>query len=200
MRIDPVDLSGGRRYHLMCSCIIPRPIAWVGTLNADGSHNLAPFSFFNGVSSTPPLIALGFAPHDDKPAKDTLVNIERTGELCISVPTVALADKVAQTGQDVSYGVDEFELAGLTPLPGERVSAPRVAEAPVQLECRLWELKPLGDAGSVLVLAQIVLLHFPDTMLSEWGVVDSHRFDALARLGGISYAGLDRFDVQGGAG
>jgi flavin reductase (DIM6/NTAB) family NADH-FMN oxidoreductase RutF len=205
----------------MCSVVIPRPIAWVGTLNSDGSHNLAPFSFFNAFSATPPLVGIGFAPHEHKTEKDTLANLRRTGELCISLATTALLDQVAETGADHPYGVDEFAQAGLTPLPGDKVDAPRVAECPVSLECNVWEIKPLvkergpldphsegGPEGprcyphSTLVLAEVRLLHIMDTLLNEWGSVDSYRFDALARLGGISYGAIgEKWDVaRGGAG
>jgi flavin reductase (DIM6/NTAB) family NADH-FMN oxidoreductase RutF len=201
MRIDPARLSSGRRYYLMCSMIVPRPIAWVGTVNHDGSYNLAPFSFFNGFSATPPLVGIGFAPHDDKPGKDTLVNVQRTGELTINVPLASQVDAVAASAADLAYGEDEFARASVTPLPGELVAAPRVAESPVSMECTVWELKPLGTGGSTLLLAELKLLHVLDTLLNEWGTVDSYRLDALARLGGISYASIgEKFDRQSGVG
>jgi len=202
VQIDPARLSGGRRYYLMCSVVIPRPIAWVGTVNLDGSHNLAPFSFFNAFSATPPIVGLGIAPHETKPDKDTLANLRRTGELCISLPTTALMDAVAESSGDWPYGVDEFALAGVTPMPCEKIAAPRVAESPVSLECTVWEIKPLGEGGSTLVLAEVQLMHIQDTLLNEWGTVDSYRFDALSRLGGISYGAIgEKWDVaRGGAG
>lgn len=199
LKVDLNSLSPARRYYLMISCIIPRPIAWVGTLNADGSRNLAPFSYFNGLSTTPPLLGIGFAPHDDKGEKDTLCNLRRSGELSVNLATVALAERLVNTSADLAYGEDEFSACGVTSVPGERVGAPRVAEAPVSFECTVWEIKPLGDAGAHLVLAEIQLLHIQDTLLNDRGVVDPRRFDALARLGGITYAGLgERFDLLPG--
>jgi flavin reductase (DIM6/NTAB) family NADH-FMN oxidoreductase RutF len=202
VELDPAVLSGGRRYYLMCSVVIPRPIAWVGTVNTDGSHNLAPFSFFNAFSATPPLVGIGIAPHEHKPEKDTLANLRRTGELCISLPTTSLMESVAETSGDWAYGEDEFVKAGLTPLACEKIAAPRVAEVPVSLECTVWEIKPLGDAGSTLVLAEVKLLHILDTLLNEFGTVDSYRFDALSRLGGISYGAIgEKWDIaRGGPG
>ena len=202
LQIDPASLSGGRRYFLMCSVVIPRPIAWVGTVNVDGSYNLAPFSFFNAFSATPPLVGIGFSPHEVKPEKDTLANLKRTGELCVNMTTTVLIEQVAQSSADWPYGVDEFAQIGLTPVRGEKVAAPRVAESPVSLECTVWEIKPLGEGGSTLVLAEIKLLHILDTLLNEYGTVDSYRFDALSRLGGISYGAIgDKWDVpRGGVG
>lgn len=202
MQINPGSLSAGRRYYLLCSAVIPRPIAWVGTVNSDGSNNLAPFSFFNAFSATPPLVGIGIAPHEHKPEKDTLANLRRTGELCISLPTTAQVEAVAESGGDHDYGVDEFAAAQVTPIAGEKVKAPRVEGSPVSLECTVWEIKPLGNAGSTLVLAEIQLLHILDTLLNEWGTVDSYRFDALSRLGGISYGAIgEKWDVaRGGTG
>jgi flavin reductase (DIM6/NTAB) family NADH-FMN oxidoreductase RutF len=202
LRIEPDSLSPGRRYYLMISCIIPRPIAWVATINEDGSSNLAPFSFFNGFSATPPIIGIGFAPHEDKGEKDSLRNVRRTGELTVNLTTVGLAEAVVASSQDLPYGVDEFQRAGVTPLASEVVKPQRVAESPISFECVVWELKPLGDAGSVLLLAEVKLMHIEEKLFNYYGVVDSYKFDALARLGGISYAGLggERFDMQGGGG
>jgi flavin reductase (DIM6/NTAB) family NADH-FMN oxidoreductase RutF len=202
VQIDPANLSGGRRYYLMCSVVIPRPIAWVGTVNIDGSNNLAPFSFFNAFSATPPLVGIGIAPHESKAEKDTLANLRRTGELTINLPTTALIEQVAESSGDWEYGADEFELTGMTAAASEKIAAPRVAEVPVSMECTVWEIKPLGEGGSTLVLAEVQLLHILDTLLNEWGTVDSYRFDALSRLGGISYAAIgEKWDVaRGGAG
>jgi flavin reductase (DIM6/NTAB) family NADH-FMN oxidoreductase RutF len=188
MRIDPATLSPGRRYYLMTSAIVPRPIAWIGTLNEDGGYNLAPFSFFNGFSGTPPLIGVGFSAHEDKGQKDTLRNIRRTGELTISIPTLQQAEQVQACAQNLPYGDSEFSVAGVTPAPAELISAPRVAEAKVSFECTLWQLIPLGNGGSTLMLAEIRLFHILDTLLDDYGCVDGHRFKALARMSAGRYA------------
>jgi flavin reductase (DIM6/NTAB) family NADH-FMN oxidoreductase RutF len=190
MRIDPATLSPGRRYFLLISCIVPRPIAWTGTVSESGGYNLAPFSYFNNFSATPPLIGIGFGPHDDKECKDTLRNIRRTGELTVNIANVSLAEKLNRTSEELPYDTDEFARAGLTALPGERVAAPRVAEAPVSMECTLWQEIDLGGQGSHLVLAEVKLLHILDTLLDNRGTVDPHRLKPLARLGGGEYAGL----------
>jgi flavin reductase (DIM6/NTAB) family NADH-FMN oxidoreductase RutF len=188
MRIDPATLSPGRRYYLMISCIVPRPIAWVGTLNEDGSHNLAPFSFFNGFSGTPPIVGIGFAPHEEKPEKDTLRNAQRTGELTINIPNLAQVDAVDACSAELPYGEDEFLCAGVTPLPGELVRAPRVAEAQISLECGVYQIIPLGAQGSTLLLAEIKLFHIQDTLIDYQGCVDPYKFRALARMSGGRYA------------
>lgn len=197
MRLDPDALSPGRRYYLMISAIVPRPIAWVGTVNEDGSYNLAPFSYFNGLSSTPPIVGIGFGPHDEKGRKDTLRNVERSGELTVSVPSFDQAPQVEACGKDLPYGQSEFEAAGLTPAPGEVVSAPRIVEARVCMECTVHQLIPVGERSSTILLAEIVLFHIQDTLLDDYGCVDPHRFKALARMGGGRYAPVgDVFKVE----
>jgi flavin reductase (DIM6/NTAB) family NADH-FMN oxidoreductase RutF len=191
LNIDPSSLSEGRRYFLLISCLIPRPIAWAATVNEMGNYNLAPFSFFNAFSATPPVIGIGFGMHEHKPEKDTLRNIRRSGELTVNLATVELAEKLYESSLDLPYGESEFERCGLTPAPALSVAAPLVAEAPVSFECRLLELKPLGEGGSTLMLAQIVQMHIRETLFDYRGNVDPHRFNALARLGAGTYAALD---------
>ena len=188
MHIDPATLSPGRRYYLMISCIVPRPIAWVGTLNEDGSPNLAPFSFFNGLSGTPPIVGIGLSAHQDKGEKDTLRNIRRTREMAISIPQISQTTAVDISGDDLPYGSSEFDRAGVTPQPGHLVSSPLVQEAQVAFECQLYDIIALGDAGSQLVLAEIKLFHIEETLLDFHGCVDPHKFKPLARMTGGRYA------------
>jgi flavin reductase (DIM6/NTAB) family NADH-FMN oxidoreductase RutF len=188
MVIDASTLSPGRRYYLLISCIIPRPIAWVGTLNEDGSPNLAPFSFFNGLSGTPPIVGIGITSHEDKGEKDTLRNTRRTRELAISLPQIEQVAAVDRCGDDLPYGVNEFEHAGVTPASCQLIAAPRVLEAKITLECQLHEIIALGDAGSHLILAEIKLFQIEDTLLDFHGCVDPHKFHPLARMSGGRYA------------
>lgn len=182
MKVDPNTLSPGRRYFLLTSCIIPRPIAWCGTVNETGSYNLAPFSFFNCMAATPPTVVIGFSHHEDKGQKDTLRNVLRTRELTVNIATERQAEAVQASAEDLPYGSDEFAAAGLTPLQGEIVSAPRVAEAKVSLECTLDRHIPLGDGGSSMILAEIRLLHLLDTLIDNRGTVDPSRLRPLGRL------------------
>lgn len=200
MQIDPATLSPGRRYFLMISCIIPRPIAWVGTVNEDGGYNLAPFSFFNGFSGTPPVVGLGFAFLEDKPEKDTLRNARRTGELCINIPTLKQAAAVDACGADLPYGQSEFYRAGVSPAPCQLISAPRVAQAQISLECTVYDIIALGKLGSTLLLAEIKLFHIADTLIDFRGCVDPYKFQALARMSGGRYAPVGEvFKVEEGA-
>lgn len=188
MRIDPATLSPGRRYYLLISCIMPRPIAWVGTVNLDGSYNLAPFSFFNGFSATPPILGIGFSPHEEKGEKDTLHNVRRTGELVVNLAEMAQVTQLDMSGDNLPYGEDEFGYAGVTPVAGEVVAAPRVAEAPISFECTAYQIIPLGDAGSTLLLAEVKLLHIRDTLIDNRGAVDPYRIKSVARMSGGRYA------------
>ncbi len=190
MRIDPESLSPGRRYFLMISAIVPRPIAWVGTNNQSGGHNLAPFSFFNAFSATPPVVGIGFSPIESKPMKDSLANIRASGELTISIADLKLGDKLHESSAELPYGEDEFSATGLTPAFGNVVSAPFVQEAPVSMECRLRQIIEIGDAGSSMILADVLMFHIRDTLLDARGTIDPHRLKPLARMGGGRYASL----------
>jgi flavin reductase (DIM6/NTAB) family NADH-FMN oxidoreductase RutF len=190
MIITPEALSLERRYYLMSSCIVPRPIAWVGTLNEDGSHNLAPYSFFNGVSTTPPIIGIGIGRAHGKPEKDTLRNTRRTGELTVSIPTLDQANLVEASGENVPYGDDEFKQCGLTPRLGQVVSAPIVAEAKVSLECIVYDIIPIKRSNSTLLLAEIKVFHILDTILNDKQCADPKQFNPLVRMGSEQYASI----------
>src|ERR1041385_6890840 len=143
----PLELSGLPRreiYRLMIDCIVPRPIAFVSTLSAEGVGNLAPFSFFNGVSSEPPTLVFSISRKRDGGKKDTLVNIESTPQFVVNLVTEPMAAPMHQTSADYPYGVDEMAKVGLTPVPSTRVRPPRVGESPVQMECELFSLHEIG--------------------------------------------------------
>jgi len=197
MRIDPASTPRSDIYRLMIRCIVPRPIAWVSTLSADGVHNLAPFSFFTGVTSNPPSVL--FCPGlrtSDGSKKDTLANVEATGEFVVNVVTESLAQRMIDTATDFPPGVDEFEVAGLTPTPCDIVSAPRVAESPVSFECRrldVFHVGPDDDTGGDIVVGEIVMIHVDDAVVAD-GKVDAGLLDPVARLGGMEYTKLgERF-------
>ena len=192
MHIDPDSLTPGRRYFLMISAIVPRPIAWVGTNNEQGGHNLAPFSFFNAFSATPPVIGIGFSPIESKPMKDSLANIRRTGELTVSIADLSLGDKLHESSAELPYGADEFAATGLTPAFGKLVAAPFVKEAPVSFECRLRQLIEIGEEGSTMILADVLMFHIRDTLIDARGTIDPHRLQPLARMGGGRYASLGK--------
>jgi flavin reductase (DIM6/NTAB) family NADH-FMN oxidoreductase RutF len=176
-------------YKLAIGSIVPRPIAWVSSVSADGILNVAPFSFFNCFAANP--LILGFAPTftDDRPKKDTLANVIALGEFVINIATEATLERMDATGRPYPPDADEFVIAGLTPAPAIRVRAPRVAESPINFECRLHQLVQLGEGegSGTLVLGHAVHVHVDD------GVMDGTRIDPIllqpvARMGGPYYA------------
>jgi flavin reductase (DIM6/NTAB) family NADH-FMN oxidoreductase RutF len=184
MLLDPGRTPGPEMYRFLISAVVPRPIAFVSTRSAAGAINLAPFSYFNAVSSVPPLVAIAIVerPGDEK---DTLRNVRETGEFVVNLVSEPMLPAMAKTAGDWPRETSEFEVAGLTPAPAERVSAPRVLESPVQLECRLHREIPLGN--SVLVVGEIVLAHVSDDVLTD-GKVDPLKLRPVGRLGGENYS------------
>ena len=174
MKIDPATLSSDAAYSWQAATILPRPIAWASTLNEDGSANLAPFSFFTGVSSDPPTCLICVArrqassPTATRPPKDTWRNIERTGEYVIHVVNDALgtSDERAPS-RELPYGTDEFAEAGLTKVACDKVAPPRIAEAPVAMECRLERIVEVGRAGTAVIIGEILLWHVHDELIVE---------------------------------
>jgi flavin reductase (DIM6/NTAB) family NADH-FMN oxidoreductase RutF len=200
VKVDPRTLSADAAYFWQIATIVPRPIAWTSTLNEDGSANLAPFSFFTGVSSDPPTCLICVSrkkkqPDGTRAPKDTWRNIARTGEYVIHVVNDALALQMNATSREFPYGTDEFAAAGVTKAPSERVAPPRIAEAPVAMECRLDRIVEVGRAGTAVIIGEILLWHVQDELLVE-GRLDMGRLDAVGRLGGPHYARTrDRFDM-----
>ena len=142
MEIDPRSMPSSAVYKLLIGCIVPRPIAWVSTVSADGVANLAPFSFFMGVCNEPPTIAFSSGRREGN-KKDTVANAEHTGDFVVNVVDDSLAERMNLTSGEYPPEVDEFALTGLTAAPGVKVRAPRLAEAPISLECRV-DRRPAG--------------------------------------------------------
>jgi len=201
VKVDPTTISSDAAYFWQAATILPRPIAWTSTLNEDGSANLAPFSFFTGVSSDPPTCLICVSrrrrqPDGTQPPKDTWRNIERTGEFVIHVVNDALGQQMNATSRDFPYGTDEFATAGLTKVASERVAPPRIGEAPVAMECRLERIVEIGRASTAIIVGEILLWHVRDELVVE-GRLDLGRLDAIGRMGGPTYARTrDRFDMQ----
>jgi flavin reductase (DIM6/NTAB) family NADH-FMN oxidoreductase RutF len=195
VKIDPAAMSTDAAYYWLVATVVPRPIAWTSTLNDDGSANLAPFSFFTGITSDPPSCLICVSRHDAARKKDTRVNIERTGEYVIHVVNDALGAQMNATSRVFPYGVDELVEAGLTKIPSERVAPPRVAEAPVAMECRLDRIVEVGRAGTAIIIGEILLWHVRDDLLVN-GRIDMGRLDAIGRLSGAGYTRTrDRFEM-----
>ncbi|MGC8942205.1 MAG: flavin reductase family protein [Sulfurihydrogenibium sp.] len=185
MIIDTKNLSEDKIYKIMISTIAPRPIAWISTVSKDGIYNIAPFSFYMGVSSSPPLVAVSIGKRDDDRKKDTWKNIEETGEFVINVVTYDLVEKMNVTAAPFEDYVDEFQEAGLTPLPSDLVKAPRIKESPINIECKKFMILDIADMG--LVFGEILRYHIDDTLLNEKGYVDNKKIKLVGRLGGADY-------------
>lgn len=170
--------------------IAPRPIAFVSTVNAQGQVNLAPFSYFNVFSASPPLVIFSPARRGrDATTKHTWDNVQEVGEVVVNLVDHALVHACSLASTDYPEGVDEFVKTGLTAVPSEEVKPPRVGESPVQLECKVVKLESLGDHGGAgqLVFAEIVRMHFRSDVLNEDGVPDAVKLDLVGRCGGAHY-------------
>lgn len=190
MIIDPATLDHRAAYKLLNGSVVPRPIAFVSTCSPEGHRNLSPFSFFNVVCADP--MALSFSVMrrgETAEKKDTLLNIEETGEFVVNVVTEEIAAAANQTSAEFARGVDEFAIAGFTPLPADVVRPCRVAESPIHMECRLLQLVDLGNrpGSGTLVIGRVVRFHVWDEIYDQ-GRIDPAKFHAVGRLAGSSYA------------
>jgi flavin reductase (DIM6/NTAB) family NADH-FMN oxidoreductase RutF len=186
LEIDPAQLDRRAAYKLMISLIVPRPIAWVSTISPGGSLNLAPFSYFNGISSHPPVVMIAVGARKGE-RKDTWRNIEQTREFVVNVVVPELVDAMVLSSGEFPPEVDEFKEAGVTPLASTRVKPPRIAESPVSMECMLEKIVEV--AGSALILGRVVLYHVREDLMEE-GSVDPRKLKPVARLGGDYYTHL----------
>ncbi len=196
--IDPESIGHQERYKLLIGSVLPRPIAFVSTLSPEGIPNLAPFSFFMGVCANP--LTICFAPMrrgSDGKKKDTLVNIEATGEFVVHVVNESIVTQMNQTAAEYPADVDEFEAAGLTPIPSVKVKPYRVKESPVHMECVLHQVVHLGEevgSGS-LVIGRVVYLHMASEVYEDGKIITS-KLKPVARLAGSSYSKVtDSFDL-----
>lgn len=191
MQLDLSALDPQEVYKLLIGCVVPRPIAWVGTVDAQGVYNLAPFSFFNAVGANPPALCVSFtttAQRDGR--KDSLRNILETGEFTVNTVSEELAEPMNISALDFPPEIDEFVASGLTALPGQTVRAPRVGESPVSFECRLLTSVPVGSLplSSTLVIGTVSLMHVRDDVINERRHISLERLRPIARLAGADYA------------
>lgn len=184
MRFDMSQMAGQDRYKILASSIVPRPIAWIVSMSADGVRNAAPFSFFNMMGSNPPTVALGFLAQEGG-LKDTVANILATGELVINLVDEDNAEAMNLTCIDAPAGVDETVLAGLELLPSETVAPPRIASAPVSMECKLLTSVETGP-HQVIVIAEINIVHIRDEFVIDAArcYIDTPRLGLVARSHG----------------
>jgi flavin reductase (DIM6/NTAB) family NADH-FMN oxidoreductase RutF len=198
LHLDPAAETPESLYKLMIGVIVPRPIAFVSSVDAQGVRNLAPFSYFNGCSTNPPVVCFTAAVRPGpRPQKDTLENVLATQEFVVNIVSEDFAEKMNATSAEVPPDVDEFALAGLTPIPSDLVRPPRVAESRVHMECRLRQVIRISDrpGGGNLILGDVVRIHIDPAILSN-GKVDPDKLCAIGRMGGPTYVRTrDRFDM-----
>ena len=197
MQVDCETTSTADLYKIIISSVVPRPIAWISTLSKKGVRNLAPFSFFNAFSVSPPVVGIGIGSkigvdEAGNPAmvdKDTFKNIKDTGEFVVNIVSKSLAEQMNQSSGNYPPEEDEFVKTGLTPGHSVKVNAPRVQECKISMECNLYQTIPLGTSN--LVLGQIALIHINDDSILKSGEVDPLLLEPVGRLGGISYCSFD---------
>jgi flavin reductase (DIM6/NTAB) family NADH-FMN oxidoreductase RutF len=189
MKIDVETATPLQVYQALVSVVTPRPIAWVTTIDLHGRVNLAPYSFFNVFSANPPVVVFSPGLRRDGSKKDTLLNVEATGEFVLNAAVELLAEHMNLSSMEVAHGESEVELTGLTTLPSAQVRPPRVAESPVALECRLLQVIPLGEEAGAgnLVIGRVVAIHVDDSVLGPDGLVDPTKLRTIGRLGGDDY-------------
>jgi len=188
MKLDPENLSASDTHELLTATIAPRPIAFVSTVGEDGVYNLAPFSLFNAICVKPSLVGFSIAPGREGRKKDTLQNIEATGEFVLNVVSEDIAQAMNQASYAYPSEVDEFKEVGLTPLKADLVRAPMVAESLINLECRLQNILELGEAPAItsFVIGEVLRLHVKDELYAG-GNIEMSRLKTIGRLGGELY-------------
>ena len=192
MEINLMELESRHAHDILTSSIIPRPIAWVSTINKDGQTNLAPFSFFTGVSWAPPILAFSVVNRSDGTRKDTVKNIQIVPEFVINVVSVDLLSTMEYSARSIPYGTDESSIKGIHWIPSKKIKPYRVQEAKISFECTLERIVNVSegpDAGN-LILGRIQLLHVQDNLLQNEREIDWHGLDVLGRLSGNRYCSV----------
>ena len=187
----PKDLTTGILHSYLLSAIAPRPIAFASTIDAEGNPNLSPFSFFNVFSANPPILIFSPARRvRDNTIKHTLENVETTKEVVINVVNFDMVHQMSLTSTEYPENVNEFTKAGLTMLPSDLIKPFRVAESPIQLECKVNEIVHLGTEGGAgnLVICEVVKLHITEDVLNDDQTINQEALDLVARAGGSYYS------------
>lgn len=190
LRIDPKDISVPKMHGYLLGAVSPRPIAFASTVDKEGNVNLSPFSFFNCFGANPPILVFSPARRGrDNTTKHTYENVLEVEEVVINIVNYAMVEQMSLSSTEYPKGVNEFEKAGFTPVASEKVKPPRVKETPVSFECKVIEVKPLGDQGGAgnLVICEVLLAHINEEILDENGFIDPFKMDAVARMGGNWY-------------
>lgn len=192
----------GLKHNPFKACVVPRPIGWFTSLDAKGRVNLAPYSFFNALAADPPMVmfsANGVKAEESR-AKDSVTNVEETGEFVANLVTWDLREQMVQTSAPLAHGQSESDFAGLDLVASRLVSPPRVAAAPINMECRLWKVieLPCGTPGerNTMVIGEVIAIHIDDAIIVD-GMVDLTLVRPVARLGYLQYAAVNSvFDMR----
>jgi flavin reductase (DIM6/NTAB) family NADH-FMN oxidoreductase RutF len=185
MEVNPADIGEKEVYKLLSGSVVPRPIAWVSTISESGILNLAPYSFFTVASRNPPMLCISVGPgvgEREGTEKDTLVNIRSQKEFVINVVSAELGNSMQKSSENVHSDVNEFEAAGLTPVDSVAVAPKRVKEAPIQMECKLESIIPLGSDH--LIIGRMIHYHIQDEYYLGNYKVNLEKLDPLGRLAG----------------
>jgi flavin reductase (DIM6/NTAB) family NADH-FMN oxidoreductase RutF len=195
MHYDPEKNDHGLERNPFKSCVVPRPIGWISAVSIEGIHNLAPYSQFQNLGFDPAYVMLSANQGERGRRKDTVVNIEETGEFVYNMATYEMRDAVDRSAADIPPEVDEFELTGVTKAPYIRVKPCRVAESPIQFECRYHQTLRLpgrnGIGAADVIIGRVVLIHIKDEAILPDGRIDILRIRPLARLGYYGYTTVD---------
>jgi flavin reductase (DIM6/NTAB) family NADH-FMN oxidoreductase RutF len=191
LTLDLKNISTVDAQNFLQHAIAPRPVCFASTIDKEGNVNLSPFSFFNLFSCNPPIVIFSPARRvRDNTTKHSLENILEVPEVVVNIVTYDMVQQTSLSSCEFPKGTDEFLKAGFTPEPSQRIRPPRVKESPVQLECKVIEVKPLGTEGGAgnLVIAEVLLMHINESILNETGRIDQRKLDLVARLGGNWYS------------
>jgi flavin reductase (DIM6/NTAB) family NADH-FMN oxidoreductase RutF len=195
LAIDPAAHSPSDTYKLMIGAIVPRPIGFISTISADGTHNLAPFSFFTAVCSDPPVVC--FASGARNPPKDTLSNARSTGEFVVNIVTEEIAEQMNLCAGDYPGAIDEFAVSRLTPAASDLVRPPCVVESPINMECKVLQIVDVSKrpTGGSLVIGEVLRFHVDSSIVTNFRI-DPEKLRAIGRMGGSAYARTrDRFEM-----
>lgn len=200
LSINPKKISVGKMHQYLLGAVGPRPIAFASTVDEDGVPNLSPFSFFNVFSANPPILIFSPARRGrDNTVKHTYTNSKATKEVVINIVNYDIVQQMSLSSTEYAEGINEFEKAGLTMLASETVKAFRVAESPVQFECKIQDVVELGSEGGAgnLVICEVTRMHIKEDILDADGLIDQHKIDLVARMGGNWYsrANMGMFEV-----
>ncbi|MGV9004367.1 flavin reductase family protein [Flavobacterium sp.] len=193
MTFNPEELDNSTVYKLLTGTIIPRPIGWISTIDENGINNLAPFSYFNMVSSDPPCVMFSTR-RDNNSNKDTLNNVLQNGQFVVNLVTMEIVEQMNTTSATVAPHVDEFEIAGVTPIDSMTIKPKRVKESLVNFECEKIHHYFIKDTDGIetacVVIGQVKRMHIDDSILSENNRINLDKYNPVARLAGPNYATL----------